>query len=899
MLRISQQESAGAAKKYYSTADYYSEGQEIVGLWGGKAASRLGLSGTVDQFSFERLCDNLDPRTGEPLTVRTRSERTVGYDFTFSVPKSVSVLYAMSGDQDIMEAFRSAVDETMRDMETEMKTRVRMGGQDSNRTTGNMVWAEFIHTTSRPVDGLPDPQLHAHVFVFNTTWDEKEERWKAGQFRELKRDAPYFQAAFRVRLANKLQDLGFGVERKRDDFEIAGMPADVLKRYSRRTALIEKLAEEKGITDPDRKAELGAETREKKSSNLSWDSLRKEWDARVTDKERETFAAVHRREITATRPEPAHQQAVNHAIDHSFVREAVVAERKLATEALKRGLGSVTVEAVAKELAERPLIRSEVEGREVATTKAMLALESRMVDFARQGRGRCRPLGDPERPCSRDWFNEGQKAAVSHVLGSRDRVMIIRGVAGTGKTTLEQEIDEALAEAGRPVVALAQSIKASREVLREEAGFALADTVARFLKDPYMQEAARHGVILVDEASQLGTRDMIRVFDIAKDVDARVILVGDRRQHRSVTAGEPLKLLEERAGLPVAEVTEILRQQGDYKEVAKALSEGRTEDAFAELDKLGWIRELDDTGDRNQQLASAYLSAVAEKKKGGLPKSALVVSPTHAEGDRITAAIRDGLKAQGRLGDERLVTAWVPAHLTDAQKADPTEYTPGDLVQFHQNAKGFTKGSRLVVTPDETPPVALAKQFELYRPVRLALAKGDRIRVTARGQSKDGKHRLSNGSLFNIQGFTRQGDIIVDHGWVIDKEFGHLTHGYVTTSHASQGATVDKVFVAISSESVPATDQRTAYVAITRGKEQAVVFTEDRAELLRAMSRPDNPMSATEIAGAKEQKPFLRNGQMKRMAFARGLGVFAGRNDALQPSIARDGMAVGGMDHDR
>ena len=143
----------------------------------------------------------------------------------------------------------------------------------TDRTTGNMVWAEFIHTTSRPVDGLPDPQLHAHVFVFNTTWDEEEERWKAGQFRELKRDAPYFQAAFRVRLANKLQDLGFGVERKRDDFEIAGIPADVLKRFSRRTALIEKVAEEMGITDPDRKAELGAETREKKGKALSWEAL--------------------------------------------------------------------------------------------------------------------------------------------------------------------------------------------------------------------------------------------------------------------------------------------------------------------------------------------------------------------------------------------------------------------------------------------------------------------------------------------------------------------------------------------------------------------------------------------------------------------------------------------------
>src|ERR1700721_1398511 len=155
----------------------------------------------------------------------------------------------MSGDQGILDRLRGAVDETMQEMEPEMKTKVRKDCQDPNRTTGNMVWAEIIHTTSRPVDGIPDPQLHAHVFVFNTTFDDEERRWKAGQFRELKRDAPYFQAAFRVRLANRLQDLGFGVERKRDDFEIAGIAADVLKRFSRRTALIEKVAQEKGITD--------------------------------------------------------------------------------------------------------------------------------------------------------------------------------------------------------------------------------------------------------------------------------------------------------------------------------------------------------------------------------------------------------------------------------------------------------------------------------------------------------------------------------------------------------------------------------------------------------------------------------------------------------------------------
>ncbi|MBR9804061.1 AAA family ATPase, partial [bacterium] len=516
----------------------------------------------------------------------------------------------------------------------------------------------------------------------------------------------------------------------------------------------------------------------------------------------------------------------------------------------------------------------------------------------RKSRGRCRPLGRPDREVSREWFNDGQKEAVRHVLSTRDRMMIIRGVAGTGKTTLEQEIGEALAEVGVPVVALAQSVKASREVLRNEAGFAEADTVARFLKDEKMRAGAKNGVILVDEASQLGTRDMLRVFDAAEDLNARVILVGDRRQHRSVTAGEPLKLLQESAGLKVAEVTEILRQQGDYKKVAEALSEGRTNEAFEELDKLGWIREVDDSL-RYRQLADSYLEAVSERKKGGTFKTALVVSPTHAEAARITQAVREGLKEQGKLGQERLVSGWIPTRLTDAQKTDASEYEPGDLLQFHQNAPGFTKGSRLLVENESDIPKQVADRFEVYRPTQFALAKGDRVRITSGGKTKDGKHRLSNGSLMTVQGFTDRGDIVVDHGWVIDRDFGHLTHGYVVTSHSSQGMTVDKVFVGISSESLPATGQRTAYVAVTRGRQQATIFTDDRKELLKAFGKPDDPVSATDLLESAQPKASKNNRLKDRMTFMRGLGVSALPIEQMQGGNGRETVSGTEKDHAR
>ncbi len=883
MLRISQQDSSAGAQRYYSAADYYNEGQEIIGSWGGKAVRLLGLEGVVDKLSFQRLCDNLDPQTGKPLTVRTRSDRTVGYDFTFSVPKSVSLLYAMTGDKEILDAFRSAVNETMCDMEPEMKTRVRRNGRDEDRVTGNMVWAEFIHTTSRPVDGVPDPHLHAHVFCLNSTWDDQERRWKAGQFRGLKADAPHFQAGFRVRLAEKLQDLGFGIDRKRDDFEITGIPAATLTRFSRRTDLIEKEAAKRGITDPKRKAELGAKTRNSKNHLLSWNQLREKWDSQLTDKERRALANVQKREMPFVwRRKRGEGAAVDYALSHSFARESVVPERKVLTEALKRGIGSVTVDAVDRELSARPLIRGEYAGRRMVTTKDALGEESRLIAFASKGRGRYRPLGNPKRPFTRDWLNEGQRAAVRHVLGSRDRVAIIRGVAGTGKTTLEQELGEALAEAGRPVVALAPTAEASRGVLRQEAKFSGADTVARFLVDEKMQQSARGGVVLVDEASLLGTQDMLRVFEVADSIEARIVLVGDRKQHRSVAAGEPLKLLEEKAGLPVAEVAEILRQSGDYRKASQLLSEGRTSDGFAELDKLGWIRTVPD-GERYQALAAAYLAAIEENKGNGEKKTALVVTPTHAEAARITSAIREGLMEQEVLRDERTFATWQPAHLTDAEKTDATNYEPGDLVQFHQNAPGHKNGSRLVIGEGETPPVKFATRFELYRPATIALAIGDRLRITAGGKTRDGEHRLNNGALFNVRGFTKRGDIVVDQGWIIDRDFGHVALGYAVTSHAAQGKTVDKVFVGQSSLSLPASNRRQFYVSVSRGKEQALVFTDDKHELLRAVKRADEPLSATEFAQKRYKRLPLRARLKKHLSFVRQLASFAQAHERPAP----------------
>jgi conjugative relaxase-like TrwC/TraI family protein len=136
--------------------------------------------------------------------------------------------------------------ETMTDIERRMEARLRGRGREgeernSNRVTGNIVYASFVHTVSRPIDGIPDPHYHIHAYVFNATFDPEEERWKAGEFGNIKRDAPFYEAAFHARLAEKLLENGFAIRRTDRDFEFASVSRELIEKFSKRTRLIEQL----------------------------------------------------------------------------------------------------------------------------------------------------------------------------------------------------------------------------------------------------------------------------------------------------------------------------------------------------------------------------------------------------------------------------------------------------------------------------------------------------------------------------------------------------------------------------------------------------------------------------------------------------------------------------------
>lgn len=890
MLRINVCRSAASAKKYYSDeiphersdigrnlSEYYSEKGKIIGFWGGKSAEKLGLSKDIFKKDFNALCDNIHPATGERLTARQNANRRVGYDFTFNAPKSISLAYAFAdekGKAEILSAFKASVREAMIEVETGMQTRVRSGGQDRNRETNNIIYGEFTQFTSRPVNGISDPHLHSHCLVVNTTYDSKENKWKAGQFGQIKKDAPYYEAVFHSALASRLSSLGYGIEKQRLGFELAGVDRNLIDKFSKRTREIEKLAHEKNITDVNQKAELGARTREGKKSTVSGVEEFAVWKSRLSEKELSTLNSLKQPVgVNDNESKGVAGNSVEFAIAHHLERKSVTTDKEVLALAIKDSLGEVSWKSVKENLQRKEsenVIAVKEDGVKYLTTQEALQEENKMIATAYDFKGRFKSLNKDYAP-SVDYLNNEQLRAIKGALSSNDGITIIAGKAGTGKTTLMKEVQKGICENGKEIFAFAPSAEASRGVQRSE-GFENAETIAALLKRKELQNKTNGGVIWIDEAGMVGVRDMNAILSIAKDNKARLILSGDTRQHNSVDRGDALRILQNEAGIASIQVSKIQRQKDKaYKEAVNFLSRGDVVKGFNKLEKMGAVKEIDDDSKRiaaiaNDYFESAYKGNVNRKK----PASVLVVSPTHKEGDAVTAAIRQRLQAEGVVEDkEKQFLTFKKTQLTQAQKAKPENYEVGNFVVFHQNVKGFKAGGRFeVVAGNKTGnsqdknkvfvrdsagnekllPLGKAKAFQLYEAKELAIAKGDKIRITDNGKTEEGKH-LFNGTSFRVDGFDRMGNIKLSNGSVISKDFRHFALGYVQTSHSSQGKTMDKVIISQSSESLKASSMQQLYVSVSRGRKSVAIYTDDKKELLKAVSQSSERRSARELVG--------------------------------------------------
>ncbi len=887
--------------KHLCANDYYAEGESVAGQWQGQLAARLGLVEGQEiragDAAFKQLRENVNPATGEKLTQRNVEGSIRFFDFQCSAQKSVSVLHALTGDERLAGAHDRAAARAFAELESFAACRVRAGAaawSQDTRATGNVCAAVFRHDASRALD----PQLHTHFVVANATWDAQKGRMVALESCEMVKAIRYAGKVYQNELAREVQALGYKVEQSRNEkgvvegFEIQGVSLAVRQRFSKRRAEVEAgiAAFEKAKGRTPSAAEIGVitrQTRNEKMTEISTPAVRAAQAAQLTAAERKELQALT---ATARQRGPVvgqngadnsgeqsrEQAALGAAVAHRFERASVLRGHEVLADALNADLGKLDLKRLKGEVraGSAGLVALEKEGADNAlsarfATGRGIALEKWSVDFVNQGKGQL-PALLPGRVAVAEWLSEEQKEAVRFVGASRDQVMAIRGVAGAGKTTLLKELDGHLTEAKQKLLYLAPTASAVK-VLQSE-GFAKATTVSEYLtktQDRAMPAEWKGAVVVVDEAGLASNQQGATLLGLAEKARQRIVFVGDSRQHSSVEAGDFLRVLEGHSKLATCELKDIRRQTvAEYNQAVRLLASGQAAAGMERLDGLGWVKE--EQADYLKAAAGEYLRLVAEAK----PKeSVLCVAPTWAENHVLTNHVRAGLRASGHLGEGRKMAVLESFGWTAQQRSVADNYRPGQVVTFNRDVKGsFHKGQTMEVERIEGGKVLLAggKTLDLGKAAffdvaarrEIDLAAGDKILLRV----NDKKAGLINGDVLTVKGIGADGRIETAEGKTLAASYRQFTHGYVVTSHKSQGRTVDKVVVAAAR-----LDSKAAYVACSRGRQSCAVFTPEKESLFAGLPRSADRQAALDVLKEQEGNRKLRAVQKPQFARAGAL----------------------------
>jgi conjugative relaxase-like TrwC/TraI family protein len=771
MLSIGKVGGGEGDPRYYTRTvaqgreDYYTGQGEAQGTWMGKGATHRGLDGPVDEDDFITA-----------LTPPSDSERSLlGFDLTFSAPKSVSILFGV-GDPDTARHVRDAHDRAVKQALGYVErnaTWTRRGRGGHRVLQGDaLTIAAFRHRSSR----AGDPQLHTHSVIVNEVdvEDKKTTLFGRSLYAHGRTAGFLYQAALRDELTRSVgvewEPVANGVA------EVKGVPPEVRKAFSRRRKEIREHMNRVGGRSAKSAQVAVLETRRAKDYDVPVGHLRDEWQARAAEL---GFGRDELHAVLDARA-PGHPVAPDLAdvadelsSAHGVTKQASTFDRRDVlrewASAHREGASVERLERLADRWVASPhtVPVNDGTGREHLggarySTPEMLEVERRLVqtgmDRQDAGVARATRTALAEAVAGEPTISEEQTEMVREITRSGDGVQVVRAAAGTGKTFALNVARNAWEQSDIPVYGCALAARAAVE-LEQLAGID-ATTIARLQQDiAHGYGLQRGSVLIVDEAGMVGSRTLLDLAEYAAETDSKLLLVGDDKQLPELDAGGGFRDLAGRLG--AVELRQVRRQVHDWDRDALAhLRDGRIS-AWAEAyQEHGRITASPTAMATRQALVDDWWEAARDGSA-----DAIMIAHRRTDVAELNALARQRLHRDSRIAAEELTTA---------------------------GGRGFAVGDR-----------ALARRNDR----RLEVVNGTRGEVIAIEPDHSALTiRVADGR-----------ELTVDRPYLDDE---HLDHGYALTAHAAQGATVDHAYVLGSDELY----REWGYTALTRHRTDACFY---------------------------------------------------------------------------
>ena len=781
--------------------EYYTEYETRTPTWllAGDTHTTATLVGLIDAQRVEGEADREavarwldDGVTPNGVQGRRFGQRGVhGFDLTFCAPKSVSLLRALRGDDDVLakaiaDAHSAAIAEAMEYLADHAGyTRIHnpdTGEKDLVRLPGLAAIA-YRHETSR----CGDPHLHTHVIVPN-----RQARADGAMvsidgtslYHEARAAGIIYQATLRRALHESLSLEWETVDPSTGMAELAGVDRDTITAWSRRSTQLRDWAAHhlNLIEEPLTAAQLAAAqkaTRPAKPEELAWTQLLAQWrtDARGLHLDRAAFdrARAARRAAARTPFDSARILAAANNIDKAaFTRadliEILGAQLPVHTERTPRELLESEVDEIAVRLT-APRAAHQREGHERYTLDAILREEAALLD-----------LVDARNDRAMLWIQDADTAhlspdqarAVENIGRSPWLVQPLSAPAGAGKTTSMRALRTAANRRIRgTTLVLAPTGKAVDVAVREGAGDH-GHTIATALQLLHNNQLnlGPHTLVVVDEAAMVGTTDLLHLLTATTGAGAKTILVGDQHQLAPVKA---------RGGM-FAQLCSDLPWTQHLSEVWRMRDEGERTASLALRDggpatlrrAIGWYRTHDrlHCGDQITMANDALTAYQADIAAG---KDALLLCDRTETADALNQRLHHDI-----IAEDAPTVAGARGH----------RIAVGDLI-LTRRSKADIPLRGVDGRTAEPSPVHNGQRWQVTH------INPDNNRLIAR--------RLDDHTL---GAFTN------------DYVREHITHGYALTVHSAQGATADTTHALLSDSATRAL----AYVALTRGRDTNTAY---------------------------------------------------------------------------